>query len=257
MWTWKKTKRLFKSLSYTNRQINKTSYKLRLLRKLAPRPPRSSTPRSATKKMPMNPKYASRMSIRNELNVLKRKVGRNTPAPVYFLERDDLGTFSATAGAYLLTNINCTDDVINRTDFRDNINGDEWYNNYLQLRLLMSSETEIVQVVVYVPNSPTISLSYAPTGDGAVTIPDPAAFRVLSNRTFTRDTLGDDPTTEHYTDKLFEWKVSLRNFKTTYNSNSGVMEKNPIKIMVFSKKGGGTTAVPAGKLGWQICLQDK
>lgn len=196
-------------------------------------------------------------SIRNEINVLKRKVGRNTPAPVSFLEFDSVGTFSTTGHSYLVKSITCTADLISRTDFRDCINGDEWYNNFVDLRFLMDPLVQMAWILVYTPNVASNSFVPSADDDGFLTIPDPAAFRVHSSRTFTRDTLEDNDG-DPYTHKVVQYRVPLRGMKTTYNDSAGIIEKNPFKIMIMVKKGNGTSAgEPGGRLAWRVQLQDK
>lgn len=195
-------------------------------------------------------------TLRNEINLLKRKVARNTPAPVYFDTITTLPSFSASPDEFKRATIDITDDILSLTGFRDQINGDEWYNNSVKLSLTLFGETEQAWCVVYAPNLASTVFAPPESADGNVTLPDPAAFRVLSSRRINRES-PKDTTTSDYPHVTYEWIVPLRSMKTLFNSDANIVEKNPIKVMILLKKGSGTAGGSAGRLGIQIQLQDK
>lgn len=212
---------------------------------------------------PSGTQYSSRLrmpnkrTLRNELNILKRKVGRNTPAPVYFRESSSLGTFGSAADSYVRLDYDISATLVARTDFRDNINGDEWYNNSVKLRLLLDEYTEMCRVVIYAPL--LADQEFVPTTDdaGMCTIPDPAAFKVYSDVTYSRDTKKDQAAGPHYAFIMRNWMVSLRGLKTIFNGSASNLEKGTIKMMILSKKGSQTVTAPVGTVGMLVQCRDK
>jgi len=229
MWTWKKQRKLYNSLSRTHSRITSTSYKHKLLRKLGN--PKMATPLYGTSRNPKD----KRSYLHNEIAILKRKVGRNTPSPVYFRFLDNLGTFSATPSEYKTASTNITQAIIDLATFRDNINGDQWYNNNLNIRLHMEGQTMSMRVIVYVPNRSDVNLTLTPDATGMVSNIDPAKFHVLSDRYFNQNE-SNLTTTSNLGGKFFHYKVPLRSYKTVFNGDQDNIEKNAIKILMLDPK---------------------
>lgn len=198
-------------------------------------------------------------SLQNEINVLKRKVGRNTPAPVYFRE-DIIGGLYLTNNGFVRDEINVTSTIVQRTDFRNNINGDEWYNNSMKVKLLMEPTCSTCRVLVYMPLISGNEFAPPLTKEGYLRIPDPAAFTVLSDRYFNRDSIDDAPAgTDPFTGslKVFSWNVPLRGAKTIYNGSSGVIEKNSIVILVMSIGDNNSNNQNSHRVQYLLQAQDK
>jgi len=190
------------------------------------------------------PSTYKKPSIQNQLNVLKRKVARNTPAKVNHQRQYGL---TAVPAGVTGANINVTDDFIASSEYRDLVNGDAFTNHMLRLCIKVKPDVTAFRVIVYSPK--VTSSSYAiPTSDNNLTrYPDPAAFTVYHDSWVTRQADLDET--------IFFKNVNLRRLTTVYNGSSSTLEKGAIRVMVEWNKGGGTT-VP-GHISTMLVLSDK
>lgn len=252
MWTVKKQKRLLKSLRFTQRQINSTPYKLRLLRSLAPRPPRSSTTRSAS----MPSKYPKpQKTLRNEIAALKRKVGKLKPAPVYF--QTSFFPSSYTSGnEYMVSLVNLTETIKNLSTFRDNINGDEWYNDWLRLQFTLNKSLKYMRVIVYTPRKTGTQFNPTASASGFAVIPDPAAFKVHMDTIVNTGPFNKHNTSDPEEQLRSLW-CSLKGLKTVYNGSSDTIEENEVRMTILHQSNNGTVLATGYTGYFQARLTDK
>lgn len=183
----------------------------------------SYTPRSYLRgsyNKPMAGGYAPK-TIQNQINTLKRQVGKNKPAKCYFREN-----YTATASAGIGgTTHSVTNDVISNANFRNNINGDVWTNHYLRLSGIVDNTNLTTRIIVYVPKKTGSSITSPTTAFGLVAIPDPAAWWVLDDFYVTQARDADD--------HGFNRFVSLKGLHTLYNTSATTLERGEIKIAVY------------------------
>lgn len=186
------------------------------------------------------PKYTT---LRNEVEVLKRRVGANTARKVYFRSpKTIVGTGSA---GYLRTEWSVTDLFVADSNFRNDINGDRWKNHWLKLKY--SSDTAAVLQVRLIVYSPKIAgASFNPTPDIAgFNLPlDPTAFTVYYDKHINNP----NAINPYHFDR---W-VKL-NMSSLYNGSSGVLEKGDVRVMVQFQN---ITNLNGGQMYTQLAVTD-
>ena len=197
--------------------------------------------RGSTKK---GPSSYSKPSIQNQLNTLKRQVGRNTPAKEFW--RKTYAKAPVGAG-HNQTTIDLTSDFINNVNFRDTVNGDKFNNWWGHLNITSVAGVKNCRIVAYVPKKPGTTWAPALSGSGYVDHADPHAFWVIADRQMTLE-----QTTYPSTMKV---RLNLRGMQTLYNTSSSVLERGDIRILIMwdTVNTSGTDVF----LGAQLCVSDK
>lgn len=242
MWTWKKQRRLTASLSRTHSRITSTAYKTKLLRKLGNMP--------YDRKTGMSIRADPRRTIRNELNSLKRRIGKNESAPVYFNKTQPKIPSTATGvGSYPNpTDVSITGEFIASSGFRDLINGDQFYNVNLTVSGVLDTQCENMRIVIYSPrktsNGPVLG-----TGDIGLfhNTYDPSAFKVYSDRYINRGSSALE---------AFRYFVNLRSLKTTYNDSAATLEEGEIRMSIYTYMA-NTSANTNTQVRTFLCCKDK
>lgn len=169
---------------------------------------------------------AKRVTLQNQITSLQRQVNRNKAETQYF---SIYGNANATTTSPEQVNHLVTDTLINSSDFRTRITGDQWINKSLNFRLQIHSKCTALRYVIYVPKKS--GNRFIPTSYKFVQQPDPTAFWVLSDRCISRNTVnyGSSEMSQHVS-----LNVSLKNLGTQFNSESSVLERGDIVIAIIS-----------------------
>jgi len=182
-------------------------------------------------------------TLQNQINKLKQDVGKNKPGIEYYREQVNL---SHTTEPWSVETFTPTESFIASSDYRNTINGDRFTNHRLRVYLHTQLSVESARLCIYVPKRPDQSFEPPNNDLGFVTVPDPAAFWVLSDNYIRAD---DSATPRH-----FMRDVSLRGMITLNNVSSSVLEKGNIKILVMLQ---AETTGAKGTLGFRLAVTDK
>lgn len=188
---------------------------------------------------------AKPQSLKNEIQILKRRVASVTPRRVYF--RAPKSVLGAGSPGYLYREWSITNDFIANDNFRDDINGDRWRNHWV--KLMYTSETSAVvqlRFIVYSPKKAGAAFVPPLTSEGFTTPLDPSAFTVYYDD-YIQNYNSIHP---HYVKRM----VKL-GFNTLYNGSSdpGVLEKGDVRILVFFDN---DTNLNGGQMYTQLCVSD-
>lgn len=162
---------------------------------------------------------STKPSLQNQVDVLKRKVSRNTPETQYF---QDLTSELIIGNVNQSFEVNVTDSLINTANFRDLVTGDKWINKSLQFHFDPHHNTGMCRLVIYQPKK--VGQRFQPVGTTAAyeRYPDPSAFRVFYDHSW-------EPTRDNELRK--KGSINLGNMMTTYNSDSSTLERGEIIVM--------------------------
>lgn len=158
-------------------------------------------------------------TLSNKVRKLERQVRKLKPELKQFV--------TSAAGAPVGAGFNKIDNSITRSliswsEFRDNVNGDQWVNKGLQLNIKSASGAiTLMRVVVYVPLRAS-NVVWGPTG--LTQIPDMTAFSVLYDQTFSPDFSAG---------KMFVKAFIKMDRLTKYNSDGDTIDRNNIRYMVM------------------------
>lgn len=191
-----------------------------------------------------------RRTIRNELNALKRRVGKNEAAPVYFNKTQPAIASTATGtGAYTNpTDVSLTGEFIASSGFRDLINGDQFYHINVVVSGVLDPQCENMRIVIYSPRKTSNGPSL---GSGTVGLfhntYDPAAFKVYSDRYMNRGSNALE---------AFRYYVNLRSLKATYNDSAATLEDGEIRMSIYTYMANGAVNSNT-QVRTFMCLKDK
>lgn len=168
-------------------------------------------------------------TLQNQITSLRRQVERNKPETQYFRIRNNFYSSAATSVQQL--NLNVTETLIGSSDFRNNVTGDLWTNARLDFRTYLTPDCNQFRIVIYVPKKS--GNRFNPSQYPFVTIPDPTAFTIYHDKTYTRDY---DNINSNNTKKPHQYVhrfLSLRNMMTKYNSESAIIERGEIIVSII------------------------
>lgn len=159
-------------------------------------------------------------TLKNKVDRLARAVSRNRPERQYFSDLDNTASFAA---GYSAQDINFTSAFLASSNFRDKVTGDKWQNEFMKFMFYTSNgQINHVRVVVYSHMRPSAGVSWGTTIAAMSHIPDPTAVRIYYDRTFTQ--IASAATQIH------GQGVARVRCMTAYNSDSGVFERNVLRI---------------------------
>lgn len=164
--------------------------------------------------------YRSPKTLSQEVKSLKRQVALSKNAPHYYRST----TFLASGGpsTWSVNTIELTNNFCSTGTYHDNVTGDEYTNNNLELKVDVKNDVSKCRMVVYV--SKNSSVLFTPTADltGYVTQPDPNSFWVLKDVYLNHQNDVYDTSTTYW--------VNLRKLVTIYNTAANIIEKGRIRI---------------------------
>lgn len=182
-------------------------------------------------------------TLKNEIELLKRRVSSITPRRIYFREPKPI--LGAGSPGYLYREWSLTSDFIANDDFRTDINGDRWKNHWV--KLMYTAESPAVtqlRVIVYSPKKAGAPFTPQLDSEGFTTPPDPSAFTVYYDNFVVNG--------NSFNPLYFKRLVKL-NFSTLYNSSSKVLEKGDVRILVFFDN---DQSLGGGHMYTQLCVSD-
>lgn len=186
--------------------------------------------------------YAKRPTYQNQIDALKVQVGKNKPETQYFRAA---GNHTSSATAVEITNLLPTGSLIAATSFRDRVTGDKWVNKFLKMRFVATDDCEAMRVIVYFPKK--TGTRFAPSSFALTDIPDPSAFWILRDSTYTeKDASGRFN---------FEMAIPLRGKHTLYDSDSTNIERGELVICVMSQ--GRTASTLQYNYGYELGFSNK
>lgn len=158
-------------------------------------------------------------TLSNKVKKLEREVGRLKPTLEDFRWNN---TFVTVIGKSI-HNLTVTEDIKDDADFRKKLLGDEWYNKQITCCFgATSANITRARIIIYSPKRGG-SAAFAPsTGYEFVQVPDNTAWTVFSDTLHVAYT-----TNQPLTARV---QASLKNYKTQYNSDGNIVERNNIKI---------------------------
>lgn len=168
--------------------------------------------------------FASKPTLQNQISALRNQVSKNKPETIHYRGE---GTYDASSAGRYISNVLITQNVINWTQFRNNITGDKWRNLSLDISLGFMPSEGANRVLVYVPRKS--GQRYTPSSQELNAYPDPSAFWVISDDLIQKQDAY--PTGEVRT--VYKKKINLRGLHTIYNSDSTVLEKGEIILCVI------------------------
>lgn len=184
-------------------------------------------------------------TIRNELEVLKRRVAANTARRVYYREAKTI--VGAGTPGYLRTDWSVTNDFIANPDFRKDINGDRWKNHYLKINYT-GDTPDVAQMRLIVYSGKKAGAEFQPTADatGFCTPLDPSAFTVYY------DSMIQNPNAlnPYHLSRLVRLNVN-----SLYNGSStpGVLERGDIRVQIQFQN---SATLNGGTAFTQLCVSD-
>lgn len=193
-------------------------------------------------------RYRQKKSLKQEVDALKRRVSRNTPAPYTFRQALEFQA-PALAGNYVIDTVNLTDNFVTSGTYHDNVTGDWFVNNWLKLRFTTVSDCIRMRVVVYCPRRVGTSFIPASSAGGFVSQPDITAFKVY--RDVTSDLM------ENSSPRTLDLWIPFSGMKTCFDTDTNLIEKNEIKVLVMLQS--STLASPSilTTMGSQLSIADK
>lgn len=183
-------------------------------------------------------KPSTKITVQNQLDVLRRRVSRNTPEVQY---HQDLFAFTPLTNLSNQYERSFTASLIGSAGFRSAITGDQWYNKTLRFRFDPSTTTGTVRLAFYIPKKAGQRFTPATASNPPIRFPDPTAFRILYDRTW-------DPSKEG---SLYaSGKISLGNLLTSYNSDSNTLERGELMCVVWTTGSLGKTMALATEIAF-------
>lgn len=187
---------------------------------------------------------AGRPTLQNQVDALKVQVGKNRAETQYY-RGSGVHTSGGTAGATEITNIVPTTNLVASGTFRDKVTGDKWVNKFLKLRFVSTDDCQVLRVIVYFPKR--AGTRFAPSSFRLTEIPDPSAFWVLRDQTFTqKDASGR---------MNAEMMIGLRGKMTLYDSDSALLERGELVVCVMSQ--GSTATTTQFNYGYELAYCNK
>lgn len=179
-------------------------------------------------------------TLQNQINTLKRRVGKNKAAKSYFRVQYSDSPVSSGVGS---SDHSLTNSFIGGSNFRNYVNGDSWTNVGLRLRGVCSMNVITFRVIVYVPKKPGNGLTSSLVKSDLARILDPAAYWVLSDEFIRSDTAG-----------TFQRYINFKGLQTIYNTDSTVLERGDVRIyFAWDTAASGVTHNTSA----QLCITDK
>ena len=103
--------------------------------------------------------WGKRQTLQNQITALKSQVNRQKPETQYYFTD---GVITTTDGNDLISHHSVTDTLINDASFRNQVTGDRWANQALNLRSYLTSDNIQCRILVYVPKVPGDRFSPSP-----------------------------------------------------------------------------------------------
>lgn len=166
--------------------------------------------------------WNQRPTLQNQINALRSKVNSQKPETQYF--RVNGSHTCSTANSVEVIHHDVTQSLINLTTFRDLINGDQWKNKFLKVRVHSLPNCRLFRMVIYVPKR--AGITFSPTSSHFASIPDPSSFWVIYDKTITRSDVD-----AHEQHQAF---ANLKNVHTLYDSNAARVNKGEIYVTLMS-----------------------
>lgn len=179
-------------------------------------------------------------TIHNKVAKLERQVNKLKPTVEDFMFN---GTLSTAIGTNV-HNIDVTSAIIGDPNFRDRINGDEWYNHRLILNLQSLSNLTRARIIIYSPKR--ADQNFVPT-----TSYEFSDFPHKEQHTVYLDTLQSNAySAQHWVSRAI---AKLLSTKTQYDSDSTTVTKSPIKMCIIYR----STSVDVVRYAYKILVQNK
>lgn len=162
----------------------------------------------------------TRPTLQNQITALRRQVNEQKPETQYrILSANHIG--GVTPGFQITYNI--TQDLINSSTFRDNVTGDAWKNQALQVNLNASPDNELLRVILYVPKR--VGTRFNPSNFTTTLPPDPSIFWVIADYYVNKP----NGFTATGSSRIF----SLKGLKTIYDSVRTQIDKGEVILTVI------------------------
>jgi len=164
------------------------------------------------------------LTIRNELNRLKRKVNRNSSEKLVYRVGFTHTPASAGLSQY---NFDLTAAFRASGQFANDITGDEWRNLSLSLKTDISTNYSSVRVLVYKPKTPATVIDLTTVVRPFTEFIDPKAHLVYVDKTWNPNT-GANP------QGFFKAYIPLKALMTKLNSNDTRVESGQLRIAIVT-----------------------
>lgn len=165
----------------------------------------------------------TRPTLQNQITALSRQVALQKPEIQHWRWAGNYN--SGTQAGQTLVELNATDDLIQSTNFRQNVTGDQWRNKVFKYKINFEPNCLWARVVIYVPKK--AGDRFQPTAYTSTSIPDPSQFWVISDRFYKANN-----TNRNYPGNA---TVNLRNMKTIYDSQVTAIEKGELMMAIFTE----------------------
>lgn len=159
-------------------------------------------------------------TLKNQVQRLERQVARNRPERQYFTDGTNTSSFSL---GYSSVDTDITSELVGSAGFRNKITGDKWMNESLKFMFYTSNgQINHVRVVIYSHKRPGASVSWGTGISSLNLLPDPSAVKIYYDRTFNQVASAST--------QIHGQGFALCKSLTLYNSDSGTIERNAIRI---------------------------
>jgi len=167
-------------------------------------------------------------TLQNQLDTLRRQVNKNKPETQYFRIK---GNWTSTGTSTQQFSHNVTESLLSSSDFRDNVTGDVWSNLRLDYRTQLTPDSTQYRVIIYTPKK--AGQRFTPPNYHFVTIPDPTAFTVWYDHSFSRDFDYVHQSGTKRPHQFINKKLNLRGMLTKNNSETSTIEKGELIITII------------------------
>lgn len=191
--------------------------------------------------------YRSPKTLSQEIKSLKRQVALNRNAPHYYRAITTLN--SSGAAAWSFETIDLTGNFTSTATYHDNVTGDEYLNNNLQLKVDVKNDVIKCRMIVYVSKNPLVTFTPAASITGYMTQPDPNSFWILKDVYLNHQNDVFDTSTTYW--------MNMKKMKTIFNTDSNIVEKGRIRIcFVYFNQSSPASSV-AINCSQQLSITDK
>lgn len=186
-------------------------------------------------------------TLSQEVRALKRRVALNTNAPHYY--RALTAFNSSGASAWTVETLDITGNFTSTSTYHDNVTGDEYLNNNLQLKVDVKNDVLKCRMVVYVSKNPLVTFNPSAGLTGFMTQPDPNSFWILKDVYINHQTDVFDTSTTYW--------MNLQKMKTIFNTESNIVEKGRIRVCLIYFNQSSPSGTATIQLGQQLSVTDK
>ncbi len=191
--------------------------------------------------------YRNPKTLSQEVQALKRQVALNRNES-YFYRQNTL-IANGTVANWHLNTIDVTNSFCTSSTYHDNVTGDAFLNNNLDIKVDVKSWITHCRMIVYVSKNPNIQFTPVAGLTGFVTHPEPNSFWVLKDVYINHqaDTIGTSTT----------YWMNLRKLKTIFNTDENNIEKGRIRILFLHYNSNGVSTDTGISAGVQLSITDK